>query len=127
MKALKSVDTELPYIILAQNAVRDVLSDEKPVAITVDDIISEVSKVCSVSEEDIRSKKQNAQTSRARQIAMYIVREITGLSTEAIGKNFGNKDHSTVIYSLKKIEKEMKNNSSLRAMISDITRNIREE
>ena len=127
MKALKSVDSELPYIILAQNAVRDVLSDEKPVAITVDDIISEVSKVCSVSEEDIRSKKQNAQTSRARQIAMYIVREITGLSTEAIGKNFGNKDHSTVIYSLKKIEKEMKVNSSLRAMISDITRNIREE
>lgn len=127
MKALKSVDSELPYIILAQNAVRDVLSDEKPVAVTVDDIISEVAKVCSVSEEDIRSKKQDAQTSRARQIAMYIVREITGLSTEAIGKNFGNKDHSTVIYSLKKIEKEMKTNSSLRAMISDITRNIKEE
>lgn len=127
IKALKSVDSELPYIVFAQNAVRDVLSDEKPVAVTVEDIISEVAKVCAVSETDICSKKQDAQTSRARQIAMYVVREITGLSTEAIGKNFGNKDHSTVIYSLKKITKEMKTNGSLRAMVSDIIHNIKDE
>lgn len=126
IKAYESIESHSPSIVLAQNAIRDILSDTKPLPVTIDNIISEISRTFAVSGEDIKSKKRDAPTSRARQVAMYVVREITGLSTEAIGAQFGNRDHSTVIYALRQIEEEMKRNSDLRATITDVITNIKD-
>ena len=62
-----------------------------------------------------------------RQIAMYVVSETTGLSKEAIGREFSGRDHSTVIYALREIKNEIERDHSLKATVSDIMKNVQEE
>ncbi|MEG1494819.1 MAG: helix-turn-helix domain-containing protein, partial [Bacilli bacterium] len=59
-----------------------------------------------------------------RQVAMYLTRQITGESFPKIGTEFGGKDHSTVIHSCDKIEKEMKTNKELDLIIKKITKEM---
>ena len=84
----------------AQQAIRDILSDNKPIPVVVDKIITEVARTYGANPEDLRSKKKDAQTSKYRQISMYIVREVTGLSAKAFGAEFGGWHYSPVIYAL---------------------------
>ncbi|MCI8442087.1 MAG: chromosomal replication initiator protein DnaA [Provencibacterium sp.] len=114
-----------PSILMAQNAIRDILNDNQPIPVTVERIISEVSRTYSVSPQDIRSTKRSAQISTARQAAIYVVREITQMSMSAIGEEFGGKDHSTIVYSIQKVEGLMENNPVYKETIEDIIRNIR--
>lgn len=69
-----------PSLRVAQDSIREILSDSEPAEVTVDRIIEEVAKTYSISKEDIRSNKRSASISSARQIAMYVTREITGMS-----------------------------------------------
>ena len=69
-------------------------------------------------------QKRNANVSAARQMTMYIVREITGMSMEAIGNEFG-RDHSTVVYSINTMERNLQKDRHLKEMVDDITKNIR--
>ena len=115
-----------PSIAIAQVAIKDILSDNQPIPVTIERIISEVGRTFSVTSDEIRSGKRSQNISSARQAAMYIVREITGLSTAAIGQEFGGRDHSTVVYAIKQIEREMKNDGGLRETIEDIIKNIRD-
>ena len=125
MKA--SIDLGAPAnIATAQNAIKDILHDEQPPVITVEKIIAEVARTYNISPDDIRSQRQDATTSKCRQISMYVIKETTGLSSAQIGEEFGGKDHSTVLYGVKKIKKEMDRNSSLRNTIEDIIKNVRE-
>ncbi len=110
----------------AQQAIRDILSDNKPIPVVVDKIITEVARTYGANPEDLRSKKKDAQTSKYRQIAMYIVREVTGLSAKAIGAEFGGRHYSTVLYALDEIKAELENDSSLRTTVNDITKNVQE-
>lgn len=126
MNALVSIEKTPANIATAQHAIRDILNDSRPVSATVDNIIQEVARTHGGTADDIRSKKRDAQTTRMRQIAIYIVREVTDLSLVEIGKQFG-KDHSTVIYSLNTIESEISTNSSLRTMVANIIKNIQEQ
>lgn len=112
-------------INLAQNAIRDIMSDSEPIPITVEKIIAEVARTFEVSADDIKSKKRVQTISNARQAAIYIVREITQMSLESIGESFGGRDHSTVVYAIAKIEKDMKQNPTYKAMIMDIIKNLK--
>lgn len=67
-------------------------------------IISEVSRYYSIPEDTIRGPLKNKITSEARQMAMYLIREIIGMSLPDIGKEFGGKDHTTVLYAYNKIK-----------------------
>ena len=60
----------------------------------------------------------------ARQIAMYLIRSMTNLSLDDIGKVFDNRDHSTVLYSIKQVEKQMKKDSSFAERVKEIKTNI---
>ncbi|MBQ7654157.1 MAG: chromosomal replication initiator protein DnaA [Clostridia bacterium] len=125
MKA--SIDLGSPAnIATAQNAIKDILHDEQPPVITVEKVIAEVARTFNVSPDDIRSSRQDSTTSKCRQIAMYVIKETTGLSSGQIGDEFGGKDHSTVLYGVKKIKKEIERNSSLRNTVEDIIKNVRE-
>lgn len=116
---------EKPSIASAQIAIRDVRSTAQPAPVTVDRIMSEVSRTMNVSVEDIRSKKHSAPISRARQVAMYVVREVvSSMSMEAIGKEFGGRDHSTVVYTMQKVERQMEADSSYKGLIKDIIKNV---
>lgn len=116
---------EKPSIASAQIAIRDVRSTAQPAPVTVDRIMSEVSRTMNVSVDDIRSKKHSAPISRARQVAMYVVREVvSSMSMEAIGKEFGGRDHSTVVYTMQKVERQMEADSSYKGLIKDIIKNV---
>lgn len=112
-------------INVAQTVVKEILSDNQPTPVTVEKIIEEVSKTYSVSPEDIRSNKRSANIATARHTAIYIVREITGLALTPIGEEFGGRDHSTIVYSLKQIEKVIETNPRQKEIIEDIIKNIR--
>ena len=83
---------------VVEGAIRDIKRDDLPQPVTIQKVVSEVSKVYNVTIEDIFSKKQNAEITHARKIAMYIIRTITDMPYKSIGKEFG-KNHATVLYS----------------------------
>jgi chromosomal replication initiator protein len=109
---------------LAEMALRDIFrrSIKK---FTVDDILSHVAKAFNVKVSDIKSKKKHKLYSLPRQVAMFLTRELTELSYPEIGTAFGGKDHSTVIYATRKIEKAMEENHSLRNMVDAVKKDIR--
>ena len=114
-----------PCVGVAQNAIKDTLNEIQPVPVTIERIISEVSRTYNVTADDIRSNKRNSNISTARQVAMYAVREITGMSLEEIGREFGGRDHSTVVYSMKKMEESLASNQTLKSTVEDIIKNVR--
>ena len=76
---------------------------------TVEKIIDEVARTFGVESDDIRSQKsRRANINKPRQIAIFIVRELTSLSMEAVGKEFGGRHYSTVVYTVQQVEKNMK-------------------
>lgn len=112
-------------IMTAQTAIKDIIVDNSPMPVTINKIVTEVARTYGADSTDIYSKKQNAQTTEMRQMAMYIVREMTGLSTKLIGREF-NRDHSTVVYSLDKFTKRYNEDSKLRSVVDNIIKNIRD-
>ena len=126
LKAFQLLAQTPPSIAVAQNAIRDILSDNQPIPVTVERIISEVGRTYGVSSADIRSSKRSAPISSARQAAAYIVREITQMSTTGIGEELGGRDHSTIVYNIEQAEKKMGKDPRYKATIEDIIKNIRD-
>ena len=83
-----------------------------------------VSEYFQISVEDIRSKKRSSNISFPRQIAMYLCRDLTNESFPKIGIEFGGKDHSTVMHSVEKIEKEIRENKDLANIIEKLKKDI---
>ncbi|MCA1960671.1 MAG: chromosomal replication initiator protein DnaA [Desulfomonile sp.] len=109
---------------LAEMALKDVMRRQtKPV--TVDLIIGHVSKAFNVKVSDLKSKKKHKLYAFPRQVAMYLARELTECSYPEIGEAFGGKDHSTVIYAARKIEKAQEKDHSLKNMIEGIRKEIK--
>lgn len=125
IKANKLLVGATPSISMAQTVIKEILNDNQPVPVTVERIIEEVAKTYSVSPEDIRSQKRNAQVSLARQVSIYIVREVTQMSMAPIGEEFGGRDHSTIVYALNQVKKQIETDSRQKAIIEDIIKNIR--
>ena len=126
IKAFKLLAGSTPSIGVAQSVIRDILNDNQPEPVTVDRIITEVAKTYAIDPSDIRSGKRSAQISNARQVAMYVVREITKMPLKSIGDEFGGRDHSTLVYTLQKVEEKMENDRHYKEIISDIIHNIRD-
>ena len=116
-----------PSLSIAQTVINEILNDNQPMPITIERIIDEVAQTYRVNPADIRSNKKNAPISQARQIAIYIVREITQATMKEIGQEFGGRDHTTIVYTLKKVENLIKTNAHDRGIIEDIIKNIRDK
>ena len=114
-----------PVIGVAQNAIKDILNETQPVPVTIEKIIGEVGRTYNVTPAEIRGMRRTANISSARQTAIYVVREITGMSMEDIGKEFGGRDHSTIVYSLKSMENNLNNDRHLKETVEDIIKNVR--
>ena len=125
INAMRIMDKEQPSVMLAQNIIKDILNDNLPLPVTIERIIAEVGRTYGISPEDIRSSKRSANISNARQIAIYIVREITQIPMIQIGEQFGGRDHSTIVYALKQVEISLEKNSHYRETVNDILKNIR--
>ena len=126
INAYKTLAKQAPSIKVAENAIRDILSDNQPVPVTVERIISEVGRTYGVTAADIRSSKRSSQISNARQIAMYVIRDITQMSMASIGEEFGGRDHSTVVYAINQVTKNIAQDAKYKETIEDIIKNIRD-
>lgn len=91
---------------------------------TPDIIVTETGRYFGISEEDIRGQRRSKNMAMARQVAMYLMRNLTNMSLVDIGEQFENRNHSTVLSSIRKVEDLIKTDSDTSASIRDITSNI---
>ena len=94
--------------------------------ITIDKIQKLVSEYFNVTLSDMKGKKRTKQITFPRQIAMYIIREITDYSTTEIGLEFGGRDHTTVMHSCQRIEDRMKTDSTIEPTVQELIRSVKE-
>lgn len=102
-------------------AVRDILRAKENFLPSAETIIQEVARFYELDANAIRGQSQNKEISTARNVAMYIIREMTQLSLAEIGQLFGGRHHSTVLNSINRVEKMMKTQPELMEIIRDIT------
>ncbi len=110
-------------IEVAREAISDIVKEKVSVNVTIEKVLEIVSKKYGVSEDEIRSKKKTNSVANARQIAMHVLRKTTELSLPKIGKIF-NRDHSTVLSSINKVENEIKCNSLFEIEINELIKEI---
>ncbi|MBR4082617.1 MAG: chromosomal replication initiator protein DnaA [Clostridia bacterium] len=111
---------------VCEEALRDVFAKEAPKVITADMIIRAVAEYYTLTPDDLTGKSRRHEITVPRQIAMYLTREMTGLSLPQIGDAFGGRDHTTVLYSCNTVAKNVKNSVSTANLVEDIRRLIRE-
>ncbi len=110
---------------LTEEALKDILSNSKPIEITVDLIKEAVAKSFKIKLEDFQSKKRTRAIAFPRQIAMYLTRELTDLSLPKIGDEFGGRDHTTVIHACDKINTDMQDDENLKRKIEGVISSLK--
>ncbi|MCI8500641.1 MAG: chromosomal replication initiator protein DnaA [Oscillospiraceae bacterium] len=126
IKAYKLLAGSSPSIAVAQHVIKDILTDTQPIPVTIQRIIEEVGRTYGIAPEDIEGPMRTTPISNARKIAIYVVREITQIPLQEIGVHFNNRDHSTVVYAIKDVEKTMKKDPHYKGVVEDIIKNIRD-
>ncbi len=124
IKGLTMFSNESPSISMAQRVIKETLIDSQPAEITVERILNDVGAAFGVQAEDLRSANRNAQISLARKVAIYIVREVKGMSFTAIGEEF-RRNHSTMTISYADVKEMMKKNGDLRETVEDLMNNLK--
>ena len=108
----------------ANRAVRDMLRKSNEYIPTAASIIDEVSRFFGIDEAVVKGPSRSREAVTARQAAMYLVRRMTNLSTPDIGREFGGRDHTTVLHALEQVETKLQNDPGFAQTIKDITINI---
>ena len=106
-------------IEMAQRAIDDVVSQKQKV-ISSQYIQEVVGKYFNVDPNDLKGAKRSNDVTFPRQIAMYLCRNVAQMSMPQIGRDFGNRDHSTVMHACNKIEKELKKNSNTKLIVDSV-------
>jgi len=88
--------------------------------VSISDIINKVSEKFNVSPDDLKSKSRQGRIIQPRFIGMYLARDLAGMTTTDIGKEFGDRDHSTVINACNKITEDMNNDPEFKELINDL-------
>ena len=112
---------------MAREVLSSVLPDSSEARVTADLVISVSSEYFDLSPDELRSPNRSRPLVNARQIAMYLVRELTDLSLPAIGDKFGGRDHSTVLHATRKVAKQMRERESAYQQVRELTTRIRQQ
>ena len=110
----------------AQQQLKDIITSTKQPNVSVDIIIRIVAEYFSLTPTDLRNKKKSQNIVHPRHLAMYIVRDLTELSTTDIGQFFGGRDHTTVMNAIDKIEKRILSDPAEDITIQSLKRMIKE-
>ncbi|HYG71387.1 MAG TPA: DnaA/Hda family protein, partial [Actinomycetota bacterium] len=110
---------------LAEQALEDLLPQSEA-EIAPQLILEESAKYFGLSIQDLCSPNRSRPLTTARHVAMYLVRECSGLSLVKIGETFGGRDHTTARHGIQKIEKDMRNRSATYRQVQDLSRIIRD-
>lgn len=111
---------------IAEEVLRDFIPDDAAPEITAEQIMGSTSDYFGVSLEDLRGHSRSRVLVNARQVAMYLCRELTDLSLPRIGQAFGGRDHTTVMHADRKIRQQMAERRSLYNQIAELTNRIKQ-
>lgn len=109
----------------AMKALQDIMPDRSDIVITAATIMDATADYFNITLEALRGTGKTRSVAHARQLAMYLCRELTDLSLPKIGESFGGKDHTTVMYADRKIRKEMKQKPETFDQIQELTQIIK--
>jgi chromosomal replication initiator protein len=119
--------TEQPVTMdMAEYIIRELTRGTEPKRVKIDDILRTISKHFGVNRGDLLSSRRNRSIVRPRQIGMYLAKLLTSRSLPEIGRRFGNRDHTTVLHAIRKIDSLIKEDTSLREEIELLKRLLRE-
>jgi len=119
--------TEQPITMeTAEHIIRDLMRGSEPKRVKIDDILRIVSKHFGVNRSDLLSSRRNRSIVRPRQIGMYLAKQLTSRSLPEIGRRFGNRDHTTVLHAIRKIDQLMKGDSSLQEEVDLLARLLKD-
>ncbi len=105
---------------IAETVIRDLVQGIEPRRIKIEDILRIVSRHFGVSKGDLLSQRRHRSVVWPRQIGMYLAKQLTARSLPEIGRRFGNRDHTTVLHAIRKIEGEITGNPRLRDEIEEL-------
>lgn len=115
-----------PTIEITKDAIKELMNTTQPVSVVREKILEQVGAVMGVSVSNITSDKRDKNIKDARQMAMYIIREMTGMSLEEIGKCFNGKTHSTVKHSIDSVADKMDKDKEYKTLVENIIKNVQE-
>jgi chromosomal replication initiator protein len=124
--AFASLNRAVVDLSLAEEVLRDFIPDGNTPEITVDQIMDATSEYYGVSMDDLRGHSRSRILVNARQVAMYLCRELTDLSLPRIGQAFGGRDHTTVMHADRKIRQQMAERRTLFNQIAELTNRIKQ-
>jgi len=111
---------------LVQTVLKDLITLDDDNVIAPTDIINHTAAYFKLTVDDLYGSSRSQAVATARQIAMYLCRELTNLSLPKIGQLFGNRDHTTVMYANKKITELMKERRSIYNQVTELTSRIKQ-
>jgi chromosomal replication initiator protein len=110
---------------LAQQLLSDLLSDSYVKPRTDDELLNEIAVILGFSVDALRGKSRQRPLVTARQMAMYVFRELTDLSYPAIARLFGGRDHTTVIHAVDKVQRLMRERKQIYDQVTDLTTRLK--
>ena len=123
LTAYKEILDDVITIDSVKRAIKDVIRIGTYTP-TPDIIIRETARYYSLKEDDLRGQNRSKNMTMARQVSMYLMRSLTGLSLKDIGTHYEDRNHATVLSSIRKVEQLLKNDPSMAGTVRDITSNI---
>jgi len=123
--AFANLTSEQLSVDTAAHVLGDLLTARQPKPITPTVILEATSKMFGIPIEEITGKKRQRPLVTARQVAMYVFREMTDLSYPAIAREFGGRDHTTVIHAVEKISAQMQTQRPTYDQVTELVQTIR--
>lgn len=114
-------------VSLAKGILKEILPETRPKRISTRSILSETAKYFGVSVADLTGKDRSKNISYPRQIAMYLVRELTDASLPKIGDDFGGRDHTTVMHGINKVASSIKKDHEERVQVQELINRIKQK
>lgn len=125
--AFANLNRQQVDIGLAEIVLKDLITDEDASQITAGSIIAQTAAYFGLSIDDLCGNSRSRVLVTARQIAMYLCRELTDLSLPKIGQEFGGRDHTTVMHANRKIGAQMAERRSIYNQVTELTSRIKHE
>ena len=123
LTAYKEILDDVITIDSVKRAIKDVIRIGTYIP-TPESIIRETARYYSLKEDDLRGQSRSKNTAMARQVSMYLMRSLTNLSLKDIGAEYEDRNHATVLSSIRKVEDLLKTDPNMAGTVRDITSNI---
>jgi chromosomal replication initiator protein len=127
VNAFASLNAQSVDLVMAEIVLQALLPESESSEIDAATIMAVTADYFSISLEDLTSHSRSRNLVNARQIAMYLCRELTDLSLPSIGKHFGGKDHTTVMHAVKKISALMAERRHIYNQVTELTARIKHQ